>query len=100
MEAVIDEPLGDIAGPDSFLGLDAVTEDNFMHGRAFVRQIVVTLELFADVVGVEHGIFSSLAEPVGPVGHDVSQRAHMHAEITVEHTYPANRLRTVVVETQ
>ena len=79
-----------------FFACQLVAEDHLVHARRLVRQVVVRLQLLADVIGVEHGVFGGLPQAVGTVGHDVGQRAHQHAEVAVEHAHPADGLRAVV----
>src|SRR6202044_4026868 len=61
VEAVIDQALGDVHGIYAFHFLARVAEDDFVHGGQIVGEIEIGLEIFANVVGVEHGVFSSLA---------------------------------------
>ena len=68
--------------------------------RRLVGQLVDAFKLFADVVGVEHGVFGGLAQAVGAIGQDVGQRADEHAEVAVEHAHAADGLRAVVVEAE
>src|ERR1035441_4961004 len=83
VETVVDKTLGNVAGFDAEGRLALVAEDYFVHGRRFVGQLVNVFELFADVVGVEDGVFGGLSQPVRPVGQDVGQRADEHAGVAV-----------------
>ena len=83
-----------------FFSLHFVAEDHFVHGRRGIGQIVSAFESFADVVGVEHGIFRGLAQAVGTVRLNVGQRANEHSEVSVEGAHASHRLRTVVVEAE
>ena len=49
----------------------------------------------ADVVRIQHRIFSGLPQPFRTICHDVGQRAHKHAEVAVEHAYPAHGLGAI-----
>src|SRR5262249_5118703 len=98
MKTIINEPLGNITGLYALLRLNAITEDNFVHGSALVRQVVILFQFFADVVGVEHRIFRRLAQAIGTIGHNVGKRAHLHAEVAIEHPHATDGLRTVIVE--
>src|SRR5947207_4225263 len=100
METIINETLGNVASLYSFLRLNAVAEDYFVHGRALIRQLVNLFEFLADVIGIKDGIFSGLPQAIKAVGHDVSQRANMHAEIAIEHPHSPYRFRTVVIKSQ
>ncbi len=83
-----------------FFRLHFVAEDDFVHGWRGIGQIVNAFQPFADVVGVEHGIFRSLPQAVGTIRLDVSQRANEHSEVTVEGTHAPHGLRTVIVKTK
>ena len=98
VEAVIDEALGDIAGLDAAYLLALVAEDDLVHRGRLIWQLVMAFELLADVVRVEHSIFRGLAQAVGAVGEDVSQRADKHAEVAVKHANAADRVRPIVVQ--
>ena len=100
VEAVVDEALGDVAGLDTPCLLLLIAEDDLVHRWRLVRQFVVAFELFADVVGVEHGVFGGLAQAVRAVREDVGEGADEHAEVAVEHAYAADRVRAVVVEAE
>src|ERR1700722_3001750 len=100
MESVVDQALRQVHGLDTFFRLQLVAENDFMHGRRVVGQIVSAFEPFADVVRVEHGIFGGLTQSVGTIGKNVSQGANEHSEISVEGANAAYRLRTVVFEAE
>src|SRR5258707_8713006 len=100
MEAIVNQSLGNVARLDTFFLLEMVAEDYFMHGRALVWQLICTCQFFADVVGVEYGVFRGLAQAIRSVGHDVCQRANVHAEVAIEHADASDGLWTVVIETQ
>ena len=97
MEAVVDQPFGDVAGLDAFGRLELVAENHLVHGSSFIGEFKDVLQLFTNVVGVEDRVFGGLAQPVRPVGQDVSQCADEHAHIAVEGAHPAHRLRPVVL---
>ena len=84
MEAVIDQALCDIARAHALPRLALVAEDDFVHVRQRVRQVEERLQLLADVVGIEHGVHGGGAQSVAAVRQDVGQRAHQHAEVSVE----------------
>ena len=90
MEAVIDQPLGDVAGAHALLRLAVVAEHHLVHVGRFVRQVVIGLQHLADVVGVEHRIHGGVAQAVAAVRQDVGQRAHQHAEVAVERAHLAD----------
>src|ERR1039457_3520856 len=96
VEAVIDQALGDVAGVDAFAGLPGVAENALVHGRGLVGELVVGLQQFADVGGVEHGIHGGDAESGAAVGHDVGERADQDAEVAVKSTNLAYRVGEIV----
>ena len=65
MKAVINEALGDVAGPNAFGGLAIVTENAFMHGWSFVSNFVVRLKQLAQIVGIEERVHGGSAKSVG-----------------------------------
>ena len=71
-----------------------------MHGRSFVRNFVHIFQLLANIVGVEDRVFGGQAQAIVAVGHDVGERAHVHAEVAVEHANAADGLGAVIVESQ
>ena len=97
MKAVVDEALGDVAGFDAPGRLEFVAEDHLVHGGRPVGQIVHPVQLLADVIGVEHCVFSGLPQPVRSVGQDVGQCADKHAHVAVKGANPAHGFGTVVV---
>src|SRR3954462_11800454 len=71
-----------------------------MHRSGFVRQLVNAFKLFANVVRVEHRVFSGLAQAIWTIGEDVSQRAHEHAEVAIEGAHPSDGMRAVVLKSK
>ena len=100
MESVIDQALGEVHGLDAILRLQFVAEDDFMHGRRRVRQVVNAFQSLADVIRVEHRVFRSLPQAVRTVGEDVGQRADEHSEVSVKGAHAADGVRAVVVEAE
>src|SRR5579872_1107522 len=92
MKAVIDEPLRDVACTDAFLRLAIVTEDALVHGRALIGKLVVRLQHFADVGGVEDGVHSCVAKSWPAVGHDVGEGSDEDTEVAVEGSDAADGL--------
>src|SRR6267143_981232 len=77
-----------------------MAEDDLVHRRRLERQLVNIFKLFADVVSVEHRVFGGLAQDVAHISHDVGERANVHAEVSVESLYAANRLGSVVIQAE
>ena len=92
MEAIVDQPFGDVAGLDTLLRLPAIAEDHLVQRGRAVGQLVHILKVLADVVSVQHRVFGGLPQAVRAIGHDVSQGADEHAEVAVEHAHPADGL--------
>src|SRR5262249_2839981 len=77
------EALGDVHRVDAVASLNGVAENDFVHGRQGIGQVENAFEMFADVVGIEHGIFGCLAD-ARAVGEDVGERADKDAEVSAE----------------
>ena len=90
MEAVIDQPLGQIACADAELGLAFVAEHDLVHIRRGVRQVEIRLELFADIDRIQHRIHRGVAQSGAAMRQDVSQGSHQHAEVAVERAHAAD----------
>ena len=97
MEAVIDEALGNVTGPNAFGGLAIVAENTFVHGRRFVGDFVMRFEQRSQIVGVEERVHGGLAETVGTVGHDIGKSADEDAEVAVEGFDAADGLGQIVI---
>src|SRR5438445_6563094 len=100
MEAIVDQALGDVAGLYAVLCLQPIAEDHFVHRSGFVRQLVNSFELLANVVRVEHRVLGGLAQPIWTIGEDVGQRAYEHAEVAVEGADASDRMRTAVLKSK
>ncbi len=100
MESVVDQALGKVHRLYAFSSLQLIAKNYFVHAGRGVGQIVHAFQSLANVVGVEHGVFSGLAQSVRTVGENVSQGTDKHSEIAVESAHPADRLRPVIFEAQ
>ena len=100
MEAIINQPLGDVHRLHAFLRLQFVAEDYFVHARRGIWEIVDSFHSLANVVGIEHSVFRGLAQAVGAVSLNVGQSAHKHSEIAVKGAHTAHRLWPIVIESQ
>ena len=100
MESVVNQPLGDVSCLHAFFGLQFVAKYHFVHGRRRVGEIVSALHSFANVIGVEHGIFGGLAQAIRAIGENVGQSADEHSEVAVKGTHAADRQRSVVFKGQ
>src|SRR5215831_8026207 len=100
MKSVVDEPLRDIHGAHAFFRLQFVAEDDLVHARRVIRQIVCAFESFANVVGVQNGVFGGLAKTVRAVRLNVGEGADEHPKVSVESAHTPDRMWTVVFETE
>ena len=98
MESVIDQTLRDIHGANALFCLELIAENNFMHCRSFVGKVENSFEALADVIGIQHRIFSRLPQTVWTIGHDVSEGADEHSEISIKGANSSDRIRPVVIE--
>src|SRR5579859_6574847 len=89
MEAIVDEALGDVHGVDAVFLLERIAENNLVHGRQGIGEIENAFEVFADVIGVKHGVFGGLAH-AGAVREDIGKGANQDAEISAEGFYTAD----------
>ena len=90
MKSVVDQAFGYVHRLYASFRLHSIAEDNFVHGRRGVRKIVSSFQPFANVIGVQHGIFRGLPQAIRPVRHDVSQRADEHSKVAVKRAHPAD----------
>src|SRR5262249_36652243 len=100
MEAVVNHALGNVHCARAILCLNFVAEYYLMHAGAGVRKIEDVFQSFADIVGIQDGVFSRLTQPVRSVRLNVGEGAHEHAEVAIEGANPTDGLRTVVVESE
>ena len=70
-----------------------------MHARAGIGRGQLVLQSRKHVVGVEHGIFGGLAQPVGPVAEHIGQGAHEHAHLAVKPFHAAKALLRLAILT-
>src|SRR5581483_4124042 len=98
MEAVIDQPLRDVAGSNPLRGLPAIREDALVHTGSLVGKIIKIAKLAHDIVGVEHGVFRGLAQSFGAIRQDVRQRAHSHAKVSIERADPPDAFGTIKIQ--
>ena len=99
MEAVVNQALCDVHRVHAVLLLDGVAKDNFVHGRQRIREREDTLEMLANVVRIQHGVFGCLAD-ARTVRKNVRERAHQHAEVAGERLDSPDRVRPVLFERQ
>src|SRR5262249_12023197 len=99
MKAVVDQPLRDIHRVYAIPLLKRVAEDHLVHRRAGIRQIEHALQVLADVVCVQDGVFRGLANS-WTVSEYISQRSHKDSEIAGERFYPADAFLPVKIDRQ
>jgi hypothetical protein len=80
-----------------FTFLARVAENDFVHRGEIIGEIEIRLEIFANVIGVEHGVFGGLAD-TWSVSQRVSQRAQQHAEISGEGAHASYGFRAIMIE--
>ena len=62
-----------------------------MHAGAVVGQVVGVAQAGHHVVGVQHRVLADRAHTIRAVHRDVGEGAHVHAKVSVETLYAANR---------
>ncbi len=95
MEAVIDQSLGDVQRTGALSLLARPGKDHLVHADAVVRQVVVVLQLGAQVVGVEHRVVGNCFQAGVAVGTDIGVGANQVAEIAQVRVDLADRLRAI-----
>src|SRR5580765_3523031 len=100
MKAVVDQPFGDVSGPDAVLRLQPVAKDNLMHRPGLVGQFVDAVELFTNVVRIQDSIFRRLPQTIRTIGEYVGKSTDEHAEVAVEGAHASDRLWPVVLEAE
>ena len=98
MKAAVDERLGDVHGRDPMGALARVGEDDFVQWLGRVGQVKVAPQLFAQIVGVEHGASRDLAQAIRAQFGEVGVGAHADGEVAEEGAQAADALGRVEVE--
>ena len=99
VEAVVEEPLGEVHRGDAFFGFELGGRgDELVHAAVALRHRQEVLHAAEQVVGVEHGVFADAAEAVGAVGADVAVGADEDADVAEEGADAADGFGAVVVE--
>src|SRR5581483_7185508 len=94
------ETLGNIAGLHPATRLHPIAEHDLVHGGRAIRQVINVFQFFADVVCIEDGVLGGRQQAVAAIGHDVGQRAHVHAEVPVEGAHTPDGAWPVIVESE
>ena len=98
MVSEIEEPLGDVGRVDSALGDLALSrKDAFMHADPVVGEVVVRLQTFLDVVGVQDGNLADPADTFRAQGPDVGVCLDEDVEVSVEGLDLSDRVGAVAV---
>src|SRR5579864_5820699 len=97
MESIIDETLGDVHRVYAMLFLACVAENDFVHRRQVVRQIVEVFEMLTDVIRIEYGVFGGLTDSRA-VGQRVGKRAEQDAKVATIGANASDGLRAIEVE--
>ena len=100
MEAVVNQPLGDVRRAHLVLELPPVRKDALVQTGRRVGQLIDVFQMLADEVRIQHRIARSLQNPFRPVGQDVGQRPHQYPEVAEEGAHAPNGLRPVEVPTE
>ena len=105
VEAVVEQPLGEVEGADAELLLHrAAGEHELVHAGAVERDGQVLagrlLEPRQQVVRVEHRGLRRLLQPVAAERQDVGEGAHEDAVVALEAAQPADRLGPVEVQVE
>ena len=91
MEAVVEQPLGDVEGPHPMLALlTSSGEHELMHASAVVGQVVSGPETLLQIVRGKHRLLGDLAQSVCADSTDVRVSTHEHREVAVEAPDPAD----------
>src|SRR3990170_4057208 len=90
VEAVVDEPLGDVERLHHLRALADAGEDDLVHAGAVVGEVVGVAEAGLDVVGVDDGVLADGAQPLRSERADVGEGADEDAEVAVEGDRPAD----------
>ncbi len=97
MNPEVEQPLGDVDGPDAILFLLAGGRgDELVHAGAVVGHVIVVVEARSEVVGVEDGVFAHLAQSRRAVHADIVVGADVHAEVAIEAVQLADALRRLL----
>ena len=99
VEAVVQQPLGDVHGADAPLAPQlAGAGHELVHAAVAVRHLKMCLTPAQQIIGVQHRVFADLAQAVRPQRADVAVAAHQHADVAEEAAHPADRLGPIVVQ--
>ena len=79
--AAVDQEFGDVDGMHAMCQLPGCREDAFVHAGHVVGQIVVGLQPFLDVVGIEHRLFRDLDQPLAAQHDDIGVGLDHYAEV-------------------
>ncbi len=97
MHTEVQKPLGDVERVYVVALLTIGREDELVHAGAVVGQVVCVLQGAHDIVGVEHGALTHVAQPIRPVDANVGIGAHQHQEIAAAGAHAADRERAGVL---
>ena len=94
MIAFVDHGLGQVERGETFCKA-LIAEQRLVHARAAwsERRIEHIVQAAQDVIGVEHGIFGNLLQPVRPVAEDIGERPREHAHLAMERGHSAEVLQ-------
>ncbi len=91
MESEVHQALGDIERVHLWGIGKAPFYDELVHAAPVERHVISVAQLGQQIVGVEHRVVGDVPQAVPPVGADVGESPHVHAEVAVESLYPADR---------
>ena len=91
VEAVVQQPLGNVQGLDAAVVERAVREDALVQARLALGQVIGRLQPRAQIVGVQNRHARGAAQPVASHAQDVGIGPHQHAEVAGEGPHAADR---------
>ena len=99
VEAVVEQPLGEVHRRDAALGLELrAAGDELVHAAIALRHGQEVLHAAEQVVGVEHRVLADAPQAVRAVRADVAVGPQQHADVAEEGADAADGLGAVVVE--
>ena len=81
MEAIVEEPLGDVERAHAG-AFDRALANEFVHVDAVIWHGVGVAQLDPQIIGVEDGVLGIGPQPGGAVAPDIGIGAHEHAELS------------------